>query len=291
MRFNFSILTAFLLITLVACFAANGQQAKNVTQEFEEQHIAIEQWHFSLSAGAGVVTNPLRGGDNIPLVLIPQVAFYGQHWFFDNGRLGYSFIQSQKHNLNLVSELNAESRFFIDWHPTNIFTLQTSALNSQLVQQQSTSSPKNININDIEKRHIALDAGIAYHYVDDANVFSIQALHDVTSVYNGLRGALQWQYHAEVGKLKIKPTLGINYKSAELNDYFYGLKADETKLGKIDVGSSWQPYAKIDARWPLSKVNSLRFHLAYYNYSAMDGSPLFEHAYSMTAFIGLDHTF
>ena len=48
----------------------------------------------------------------------------------------------------------------------------------------------------------------------------------------------------------------------------------ETSYGEIDVGSSWQPYAKIDARWPLSEANSLRFHLAYYDYSAVDDSPL-----------------
>jgi outer membrane protein len=127
--------------------------------------------------------------------------------------------------------------------------------------------------------------------VQQNHVLSIQLLHDISNVYNGTRGAIQWQYHSEVGRLKLKPTLGVNYKSAELNSYYYGLKAHETSLGKIDVGSSWQPYAKIDASWPLSEANSLRFHVAYYDYSAMDGSPLFERNYSMTAFIGFDHTF
>ncbi|WP_166108976.1 MipA/OmpV family protein [Pseudoalteromonas sp. Z9A5] len=291
MRFNFLIITTLLYLALVACFTANGQQNDNVTDEFEEQQIATEQWYLSLSAGVGVITNPLHGGDNIPLVLIPQVAFYAQQWFFDNGRVGYSFIQTPKHQLNLVSELNTESRFFIDWHPKNIFALQGNALSSQLVQDGDSSPAKILNINDIKKRHTALDTGIAYHYVSGPNVFSIQALHDVTNVYNGLRAGLQWQYHAQIDKLKLKSTMGINYKSAELNNYYYGLNADETQFGKIDVGSSWQPYAKIDARWPLSKVNSLRFHVAYYDYSAMDGSPLFERTYSMTAFIGLDHTF
>jgi outer membrane protein len=91
--------------------------------------------------------------------------------------------------------------------------------------------------------------------------------------------------------LKLKSTLGVNYKSAKLNNYFYGLNSAEFSYGKIEVGSSWQPYAKIDARWPVGKANALRFHLAYYDYSAMDSSPLFEHDYSMTAFIGFEHTF
>ena len=79
-----------------------------------------------VSVGAGVITNPLYGADNIPLVVIPQVAYYGQNWFFDNGRLGYSFLQSKQHNVSFVSEINPESRFFIDWHPQNIFPFKTT---------------------------------------------------------------------------------------------------------------------------------------------------------------------
>ncbi len=291
MRYSLSLLTALCFSTLFACFSLHATQTSEHTDDYTEQDIATDRLHLSLSVGAGVITNPLHGGDNIPLVLIPQVAFYAEQWFFDNGRLGYSFIQSPKHHLNLVSELNSESRFFIDWHPKNVFTLQSSALNNQFIMQDEASSSRYVGIDDLHKRHIALDAGIAYHYVNEGHIFSVQALHDVTDVYRGTRAALQWQYHTVLGKLKIKPTLGINYKSAELNSYFYGLKEGETQFGKIDVGSSWQPYAKIDARWPLSKADSLRFHVAYYDYSAMDGSPLFERTYSMTAFIGFDRTF
>jgi outer membrane protein len=290
MWFSFTILTTLLFINLIATNLAHAQQYA-ATDNFSEQHIAIKQWHLSLNTGVGVITNPLHGGDNIPLILIPRVAFYAEQWFFDNGRLGYSFIQSPTHHLNMVSELNTESRFFIDWHLNNIFTAQNNALNSQRVEHANTLPAKYANINDIHTRHVALDAGIAYHYVSEGHVLSAQALHDVTRVYRGFRGALQWQFHAQISKLTLKPTLGINYKSAQLNNYFYGLNAGETQFGKIDVGSSWQPYAKINARWPLNKANSLRFHAAYYDYSAMDGSPLFERTYSMTVFIGLEHTF
>ena len=290
MRNSFSLITALCFSLLFSCFSVRATQDSNHADEFTEQSISINQWHLSLSAGVGAITNPLHGGDNIPLVVIPQVAFYAKQWFFDNGRLGYSFLQTPKHHLNLVTELNTESRFFIDWHPKNIFTLQSSAFNTQQVIEEE-SEARSVNINTLHKRQLALDAGLAYHYVNEEHVFSVQALHDVTDVYSGVRGALQWQYHTLFGQLKIKPTLGINYKSSELNNYFYGLKDGETQFGKIDVGSSWQPYAKIDARWPLSKADSLRFHIAYYDYSAMDGSPLFERTYSMTAFIGFDRTF
>ena len=268
---------------LLALFSANA-----IAQA--QQHISTDELKISVSLGAGVISNPLYGADNIPLLVVPQVAYYGQNWFFDNGRLGYSFLQSDTHNISLVSEINPESRFFIDWHPQNIFPL-TAMSNNEILESQHIESPRQININNIQKRRVVLDAGVSYFFVKQQHVFSAQLLHDVNSVYNSYRGSLQWQYHFDLKLLKLKSTLGVNYKSAQLNNYFYGLNSTESSYGEIEVGSSWQPYAKIDARWPLGKTNALRFHLAYYDYSAMDSSPLFEHDYSMTAFIGFEHTF
>lgn len=290
MKSMFISIIAFCFGTLFSCFAVNATSEDDDTNTVSDQHISTNQFNFNISFGVGVITNPLKGGKNFPLVLVPQVAYYGKSWFFDNGRLGYSFLETPNHYLNFVNELNPESRFFIDWHPRNIFTLQTSRLNNQFLMQLQAPSQR-ININKLRKRHIALDSGLSYHYLNDKHIFSLQALHDITGVYSGVRGAFQWQYHTEFFDFKVKPTLGINYKSAELNTYFYGLEQDESLFGKIDVGSSWQPYAKIDARLPLGGANSLRFHLAYYDYSAISDSPLFERNYSMTAFIGLDHTF
>ena len=279
MRFHLRINTCLLLVLLSTNAIAQKQQ-----------HISTDELNLSVSVGVGVITNPLYGADNIPLVVIPQVAYYGQNWFFDNGRLGYSFLQSKQHNVSFVSEINPESRFFIDWHPQNIFPFKTTAEN-EILESLHTDSPRQVNINNIQKRRVALDAGISYFFVRQQQVFSAQLLHDVNSVYNGYRGSLQWQYHHEFKQLTLKSTLGVNYKSAQLNNYFYGLNSAESIHGEIEVGSSWQPYAKIDARWPVDGVNALRFHLAYYDYSAMDSSPLFEHDYSMTAFIGFEHTF
>ncbi|WP_372760298.1 MipA/OmpV family protein [Pseudoalteromonas sp.] len=271
---------------MLSLSASASAQSDNTVQP----QIATEQLHLSINLGAGVITNPLKGGTNIPLVVVPQLAYYAQQWFFDNGRVGFSVKQTQQHNLNIVAELNPESRFFIDWHPSNLFALKNTSSSEAVYQASQDNSPL-ISIKTTHKRKLALDAGISYSYVLQQQLFSIQALQDMSGVYNGWRAALQWQYYAHFDKLTLKPTLGVNYKSAQLNDYFYGLHGNESPLGEIVVGSSWQPYAKIDARWRLSAANAVRFHVAYYDYSAVDSSPLFERHYSTTAFIGFEHTF
>lgn len=283
-------LLAYILSVMSITFGAVGVCAAQQSEVDPTQNITTGQWHLSLNTGLGVMTNPLKGGDDLPLVLIPEVAYYGDHFFFDNGRLGYSLQPDSPHVLNLVTEFNPETRFFADWHPTNVFALSTSSSTNfsdiDLQQQQ----PR-ISIDKLDKRKWALDAGLSYHYIHQQHVFSLQALADVSGVYKGWRTALQWQMHNSLGELQIKPTIGVWYKSAHLNSYFYGLTKKENPSGAIAVGSSWQPYAKIDARWPFSEANSVRFHLAYYDYSALDDSPLFEQTYSMTAFIGFDHIF
>ncbi len=254
------------------------------------QNIITGQWHLSVNTGLGVMTNPLQGGDNLPLVLIPEVAYYGEQFFFDNGRIGYGLKPDSPHVFNLVAEFNPETRFFVDWHPSNVFALSSASSLNFTQNEQFEQQPK-IAITELDKRKWALDSGLSYHYIHQRHVFSAQALADVSGVYKGWRAALQWQMHHNIGELRVKPSLGIWYKSTDLNNYFYGVTEKENPNGAIAVGSSWQPYAKIDARWPLNEANSVRFHLAYYDYSALDDSPLFEQTYSMTAFIGFDHIF
>ena len=286
MKLNLNILTAlFMSLWIVAPSVAQQSEIDPV------QHITTQQWHLSLNLGVGVMSNPLKGGDDLPLVVIPEVAYYGDKFFFDNGRLGYSLHQDPSHIFNIVTEFNPETRFFVDWHPSNIFALtSTSSLLTNNENELKNQQPR-LDITELDKRKWALDAGFGYHYIYHQHVFSVQTLADVSGVYEGWRTAIQWQMHHAIGELKIKPSIGVWYKSAQLNSYFYGVTEKESRNHAIEVGSSWQPYAKIDARWPLNEGNSLRFHLAYYDYSALDDSPLFEQTYSMTAFIGFDHTF
>ena len=53
----------------------------------------IEQgeWQLGIALGAGVRTNPLVDGDNIPLVILPDIAWYGESAYFDNGEAGFQW--------------------------------------------------------------------------------------------------------------------------------------------------------------------------------------------------------
>ena len=46
--------------------------------------VAVGGWNFSVALGAGVRTNPLVNGQGLPLVVVPQVSYYGERFFLDN---------------------------------------------------------------------------------------------------------------------------------------------------------------------------------------------------------------
>ena len=56
--------------------------------------VPVGEWKFSIALGAGVITNPLNEGDNIPLVIVPNFSYYGEQVFIDNNALGFTFYES-----------------------------------------------------------------------------------------------------------------------------------------------------------------------------------------------------
>ena len=62
----------------------------------ENNDIKLATWHIAVGVGIGIATNPLHGGDDIPLIVLPDLAYYDEHLFFDNGVLGYTFIQDKR---------------------------------------------------------------------------------------------------------------------------------------------------------------------------------------------------
>ena len=168
--------------------------------------VDISRWHFSLALGVGERTNPLHGGDNTPLYLVPSLHYYADNFYFDNGDLGYSFIQTDQLVISVLATVNDENAYFSRWHPKNVFVSQiTHALIGPVEKldqgfnigvqgpvNKDFVSHKPVDIADISKRKWAIDAGIQLNWfiVDNLNLTG-QVLHDVNNVYHGFNANLQ----------------------------------------------------------------------------------------------------
>jgi hypothetical protein len=83
--------------------------------------VAIGQWNLSVALGAGVRTNPLVNGKDIPLVVIPQFSYYGKRFFIDNLDLGFTLADSNSNTFNLIATPGYDRVYFYRTDLQNFF--------------------------------------------------------------------------------------------------------------------------------------------------------------------------
>ena len=106
-------------------------------------------WQLSVAVGVGVRTNPLVDGDNVPLLILPDIAWYGEAAYFDNGELGYQWYEEDTHAFETFVHLDAERSFFSFWDPANIFLpLDTSFVSSPDFDNPEQAAPLEVSKND-----------------------------------------------------------------------------------------------------------------------------------------------
>jgi outer membrane protein len=97
----------------------------------DETCIEKSSWHLGIAFGLGIKTNPLVDGDDIPLVIMPDIAWYAEQAYFDNGELGYQWINQPKVAFETFLQLDRERAFFSFLHPANIlFPIESSVSDS-----------------------------------------------------------------------------------------------------------------------------------------------------------------
>lgn len=62
--------------------------------------VVVGKWNFSIALGAGVRTNPLVRGQDLPLLVVPQFSYYGKRFYIDNLDVGFTALESAKNTLS-----------------------------------------------------------------------------------------------------------------------------------------------------------------------------------------------
>jgi len=273
----------------------------NDCEQINDNCAAVGEWKFSLAVGAGVYTNPLHGGGDIPLVLIPQISYYGEKIFFENNTLGYSFFENNQLTISAITQLNHEKAYFTRWHPQNILI---ESVSSGDVITPSEGDPVDedkyveIDIKDVSNRRWAIDAGIQFNwFINQTTDLQVQILHDVNNVYNGFNGQIELTRLMKIKQLPntvMSFSVGTNVKSKNLVDYYYGISpttdtpVDSDYQGKLSL----TPYFRLvlahqlSERWR-AKLNLKRIYLD----DAMTNSPLVKDDYINTIFAGVSYDF
>ena len=273
-----------------------------------DTHPKIEsgQWNISLALGIGSRSNPLVGGDSLTLIVLPDVAWYGDKLYFDNGDLGYTLIDENDYSLSLVGRLNFERAYFSFLHPSNILLPSTGveapSPGDGTDGGEPTPPPDPTepdvpppSIDDIAKRDYAVDGGIQFNWFGwDHWRFSAGLMQDVSGTYKGQNGFVELSGQTFLGKLKLSGGFGLNYKSAKLVDYYYGLSSrDEVQQQFFYQGrSSINPFVKLTLAYQLTSDWQL-LALARYSRlaSGIKDSPLVDESATYTVYVGAAYEF
>lgn len=255
----------------------------------EEQQLSV-----SLALGYGQRSNPLLDGEELPLVLLPDIYYYSRYWFFDNGKIGTSWSLSDTFHLSLIGQLNPEKGYFQKWFSSNFTVLRSSeAMTQGQGESPYRAGMEKVSIYDVRKRPTAFDAGLQLDWY--LNDWQLQALlwTDVSKTYHGQHASAAALYNITTDFANWQLSARLYWKSAKLIDAYYGIDAEELfYLERYQGRDSWQPEVRLNWSKALTERTGL---LAFVRHQwlddAMTDSPLVRKNHITTWFLGISYRF
>jgi outer membrane protein len=254
-----------LLLALTFCRAAAADSA---CQAPSPECTPVGEWDLTLSLGAGTRTNPVANNSDIPLVLVPQISYYGKRVFLENLEVGFTLHEGRSQTFNVIATPGYDRVFFHRNDPQNIFI------------PFGTLGPTTVQLR-VADRHTTYLAGLEWMVYAGKFVGQVDALYEVTGRHQGaeLRAALARGF--TVGRGEFSASTGLTWKSAEVVDYYYGVE------GAYFPDAAVNPFFKLEYGVPLS--DRWRFRaFAHYEHldDAIADSPLISDDSVVTAFAG-----
>ncbi len=258
--------------------------------------IFSDSWQIGLAGGLGERSNPLRGGDDQPLVVVADVAWYGDVFYFDNLEAGYQWQSDENFAFDTYFVLNREARAFKDWHSFDVLSTE-AFLSSDNDTQQSPSFGQpvsRISLRQIQSRDWAVHAGIRAHWRNPASEWQLAIQTDASGVHQGQLVNLQYQQNIQMGQWQIGITPNLAWNSAAFNDYYYGVGAEDTLDERLHyhAGSGFRPGVNLSAARPINENWGVLLFFRYQHLpSSLTHSPLVKSNHISSIFAGVTYHF
>lgn len=256
--------------------------------------ITEQQLYLSWALGYGQRSNPLHGGKQLDLVLLPEIYYYSKSWFFDNGRLGSSIALNNNTQLSIIGQFNQEKGYFQQWFSGNLLQFEANTLTMpQYSMAADRQAPYQIAVNQVSKRPTAFDIGLQLDTVRHGLLWQLAYWTDISQQHHGQYASVGarrgWQ--SQFGKWQLSAHL--HWKSARLIDTYYGLTTLEVPPGQEYQGrDSWQAELRLNWNKPLTERLSVLLFFRYLQLdSAMTDSPLVRSDNVTTWFGGISYRF
>ncbi len=108
--------------------------------------VPVGQWQINLGVGVGLRENPLVGGEHTPLLVLPEISWYGKRFFLNNLEFGVTVLENRRHQLNALITPSFQQMHFNRWDPFNFFEASSGAALAEPALGGLTSRSFNVHI-------------------------------------------------------------------------------------------------------------------------------------------------
>jgi len=272
---------------LIGAFPEHRAIAAEDCSAASSECVAVGHWNVEIELGGGVRTNPLVGGENIPLVLIPHISYYGRRFFLDDLDVGFTIADTGSNTFNLVASPGYDRVYFYRSDLQNIFVIGYSPVDGAATTYHAVdpATPGAMQFSN-RPRRVTYLAGPEWTFKYAAVTGQLDFLHEITGQNHGneIRAALSVPLIQKHGVLS--GSLGITWNSAAIVNYYYG--EDAIYQG----GSALNPFVKLGYTLPLSDKWRLNAFTEFERLGdAIANSPIVAEHHVATSFVGFIYSF
>jgi outer membrane protein len=276
------------LLNAIACWALASLALAESAPPAAGVEPPERHWRLGIALGYGERTNPLIQSKKIPVLVDVDVAWFGKRWFFDNGDVGFALLDRPAFTTNIVARVNTDRAFF---SKTNTRYIQFQYLSQGDLAPASSAAPQAFKP---PKRDYAVELGLETLFDGDWGAATLRGFHDVSGTHNGFEIGADYDYRFTRGRFSLAPTAGVEFKSRALNDYYWGVHADEASFNIVeyhaDAGFGW--HAGLRTNYYVTKHLRAAVSVNYERLQAsVADSPLVKNDYVLGFFGGFAWTF
>ena len=264
---------ALLLLAFSATASLADEELKDPT---------ASRWRLGAAFGYGVRTNPLVQSEDIPIIVDFDIAWFGDRWFFDNGDLGLTLANNDVLTANVVARYNSDRVFF-------------GNTDSRFVSFDSAGMPlaEAVEI-EVPDRDYAIELGVEMLTDGPWGLLRLTAFHDVSGTHEGYELYADYSYGWRNQRLYIEPSFGASYKSANLNNYYWGVTDEEAgvALPPYEAGAGVNLHTRLKVAYQLSRHWGVSFVAEYQRMNdEAAASPIVEERNVLGYFAGVSFRF
>jgi outer membrane protein len=282
---------------IVCLFCAGAAFAEEDCAAASDDCVAVGGWSLSVALGAGVRTNPVVHGQDIPLVVVPQFSYYGKRFFIDNLDPGVTLFEGESNTLSLVASPGYDRVFFYRSDLQNIFigaagtgavagggSLESRPPPALVASRAAESIPASA---PDRARKVTYLAGPEWTFKRGGLSGQFDFLHEITGRNHGdeVRAAIGVPLGTALAGTW-RANFGATWKSAAIVNYYYGYR------GLYDANWALDPFAKIGYSRPLGRKWTFDAFVHCERLGdAIASSPIVDRHYVTTAFLGATYVF